>query len=75
MPCPDVYWFPVASPRFCQELIEICETYGKWSDGSNKVNIKLISYKNVNGKIENLQECGFIGDNVNKPQKNTKRDE
>ncbi|XP_022118228.1 procollagen-lysine,2-oxoglutarate 5-dioxygenase [Pieris rapae] len=36
MPCPDVYWFPVVTPRFCKEWIEIMEAYGKWSDGSNK---------------------------------------
>ncbi|XP_013189452.1 procollagen-lysine,2-oxoglutarate 5-dioxygenase isoform X2 [Amyelois transitella] len=35
MPCPDVYWFPMMSPRFCQEWIDVMENYGKWSDGSN----------------------------------------
>ncbi|KAJ0183831.1 hypothetical protein K1T71_000254 [Dendrolimus kikuchii] len=35
MPCPDVYWFPLMSKRFCVEWIEIMETYGQWSDGSN----------------------------------------
>ncbi|XP_072758610.1 procollagen-lysine,2-oxoglutarate 5-dioxygenase isoform X2 [Anoplolepis gracilipes] len=34
-PCPDVYWFPIASPRFTSELIGIVETFGQWSDGSN----------------------------------------
>ncbi|GAB6033651.1 hypothetical protein CHUAL_013714 [Chamberlinius hualienensis] len=36
-PCPDVYWFPVVTPRYCQELIGIMENFGKWSDGSNSV--------------------------------------
>ncbi|CAK1554915.1 unnamed protein product [Leptosia nina] len=36
MPCPDVYWFPLMTERFCQEWIDIMEAYGKWSDGSNK---------------------------------------
>ncbi|KAG6446513.1 procollagen-lysine,2-oxoglutarate 5-dioxygenase [Manduca sexta] len=36
MPCPDVYWFPLMSPRFCSEFIEIMENFGKWSDGSNQ---------------------------------------
>lgn len=36
-PCPDVYWFPVVTPEFCQSLIEIMENFGQWSDGSNKV--------------------------------------
>ncbi|XP_013147988.1 PREDICTED: procollagen-lysine,2-oxoglutarate 5-dioxygenase 3 isoform X2 [Papilio polytes] len=35
MPCPDVYWFPLMSPRFCKEWIDIMEGYGQWSDGSN----------------------------------------
>ncbi|XP_046397512.1 procollagen-lysine,2-oxoglutarate 5-dioxygenase 1 isoform X2 [Ischnura elegans] len=35
-PCPDVYWFPVITPRFCRELIEEMEHFGKWSDGSNQ---------------------------------------
>ncbi|XP_053624838.1 procollagen-lysine,2-oxoglutarate 5-dioxygenase isoform X2 [Plodia interpunctella] len=36
MPCPDVYWFPMMSARFCQEWIDVMEAYGKWSDGSNQ---------------------------------------
>jgi len=35
MPCPDVYWFPVFSTRFSQEMIDVNENYGKWSDGSH----------------------------------------
>ncbi|KAH0954090.1 hypothetical protein HN011_010425 [Eciton burchellii] len=34
-PCPDVYWFPIATLKFTRELIEIVEAYGQWSDGSN----------------------------------------
>ena len=36
-PCPDVYWFPIVTHRFADELVDECESYGKWSDGSNKV--------------------------------------
>lgn len=35
--CQDVYDFPLMSERFCAELIEECEYYGKWSDGKHKV--------------------------------------
>lgn len=35
-PCPDVYWFPIANDRFCDDLVKIVEGYGKWSDGSNQ---------------------------------------
>lgn len=34
-PCPDVYWFPIANEQFCDSLVKIVETHGKWSDGSN----------------------------------------
>ncbi|EZA59211.1 Procollagen-lysine,2-oxoglutarate 5-dioxygenase [Ooceraea biroi] len=34
-PCPDVYWFPIATLRFTRELIGIVESYGQWSDGTN----------------------------------------
>ncbi|XP_077301869.1 procollagen lysyl hydroxylase [Arctopsyche grandis] len=34
-PCPDVYWFPMTTTRFCKEYIEIMEAFGKWSDGAN----------------------------------------
>lgn len=34
-PCPDVYWFPIGTDRFCDDLVAIVEGYGKWSDGSN----------------------------------------
>ncbi|XP_039763255.1 procollagen-lysine,2-oxoglutarate 5-dioxygenase isoform X2 [Pararge aegeria] len=36
MPCPDVYWFPMVTLRFCKEWIEIMEAFGQWSDGSNQ---------------------------------------
>lgn len=35
MPCPDVFWFPIVTPRYCKELIEEMENFGQWSDGSN----------------------------------------
>ncbi|XP_055326486.1 procollagen-lysine,2-oxoglutarate 5-dioxygenase-like isoform X2 [Sitodiplosis mosellana] len=35
-PCPDVYWFPIVNERFCDDLVEIVETYGIWSHGSNR---------------------------------------
>ncbi|KOB52171.1 putative procollagen-lysine,2-oxoglutarate 5-dioxygenase, partial [Operophtera brumata] len=34
-PCPDVYWFPLVTQRFCVEWIAIMEAFGQWSDGSN----------------------------------------
>lgn len=34
-PCPDVYWFAIGSERFCDDLREIVEAFGQWSDGSH----------------------------------------
>lgn len=29
-PCPDVYWFPIVTEQFCDDLVAITEAYGKW---------------------------------------------
>lgn len=33
-PCTDVYWFPIATQLFTESMIDIMESFGKWSDGS-----------------------------------------
>jgi len=38
-PCTDVYWFPIVSDRFADELVEEMEHFGKWSDGTNQVSM------------------------------------
>jgi hypothetical protein len=38
-PCTDVYWFPIVSERFADELVEEMENFGKWSDGTNMVSL------------------------------------
>lgn len=35
-PCPDVFWFPLVTERFCNHLIEEMENFGKWSEGKNE---------------------------------------
>ncbi|XP_073840041.1 procollagen lysyl hydroxylase [Musca autumnalis] len=35
-PCTDVFWFKIATDAFCDDMVAIMETFGKWSDGSNK---------------------------------------
>ncbi|ENN77266.1 hypothetical protein YQE_06094, partial [Dendroctonus ponderosae] len=35
-PCPDVYWFPIVTERFCKSLINMMENFGKWSAGKNE---------------------------------------
>ena len=39
-PCPDVYWFPMFTERFCADFVAEAEHFGKWSDGSNNVGIR-----------------------------------
>lgn len=34
-PCPDVYWFSIATEKFCDHLRDIVEAFGKWSDGTH----------------------------------------
>ncbi len=36
-PCPDVYWFPMTTERFADELVGEMENFGQWSDGTNSV--------------------------------------
>lgn len=48
-PCPDVYWFPMTTTRFCKEYIEIMEAFGKWSDGANDVSIFTVNFNIVYG--------------------------
>ncbi|CAG0914279.1 unnamed protein product [Notodromas monacha] len=46
-PCPDVFWFPIVTDRYCEEMIEELESYGKWSDGSNSDERLPGGYENV----------------------------
>ncbi|KAK3872939.1 hypothetical protein Pcinc_022023 [Petrolisthes cinctipes] len=47
MPCPDVYWFPIFTTRFCKELVEQANDNGGWSDGGNKDPRLAGGYENV----------------------------
>ncbi|XP_050309615.1 procollagen-lysine,2-oxoglutarate 5-dioxygenase isoform X2 [Anthonomus grandis grandis] len=35
-PCPDVYRFPIVTRKFAQSLINMMESFGKWSSGKNE---------------------------------------
>ncbi|XP_073976673.1 procollagen lysyl hydroxylase [Rhodnius prolixus] len=58
-PCPDVYWFPVVTPRFCKELIEIMEAFGKWSAGSNYDERLKGGYENVPTRDIHMNQVGL----------------
>uniref|UniRef100_A0A1B6LRI1 procollagen-lysine 5-dioxygenase n=1 Tax=Graphocephala atropunctata TaxID=36148 RepID=A0A1B6LRI1_9HEMI len=58
-PCPDVYWFPVVTPEFCQSLIDIVETFGKWSNGTNTDNRLTGGYENVPTRDIHMNQVGY----------------
>ncbi|EJW87992.1 procollagen-lysine [Wuchereria bancrofti] len=57
--CQDVYDFPLMSERFCAELIEECEYYGKWSDGKHKDERLVGGYENVPTRDIHMNQIGF----------------
>lgn len=59
MPCPDVYWFPVFSERFCDELVSTMELHGRWSDGSNQDERLDGGYENVPTRDIHMNQIGF----------------
>ncbi|KAH9399042.1 Procollagen-lysine,2-oxoglutarate 5-dioxygenase 1 [Tyrophagus putrescentiae] len=58
-PCPDVYWFPVGSPAFCQHLIEIMEHFGQWSGGKNYDPRLEGGYENVPTRDIHMNQVGL----------------
>ncbi|OZC12007.1 hypothetical protein X798_01188 [Onchocerca flexuosa] len=57
--CQDVYDFPLMSERFCAELIEECEYYGKWSDGKHKDERLVGGYENVPTRDIHMKQIDF----------------
>ncbi|XP_054270597.1 procollagen-lysine,2-oxoglutarate 5-dioxygenase-like isoform X1 [Macrosteles quadrilineatus] len=58
-PCPDVYWFPVTTPEFTQNLIEIMENFGQWSNGTNTDNRLIGGYENVPTRDIHMNQVGY----------------
>uniref|UniRef100_A0A915MXB1 HORMA domain-containing protein n=1 Tax=Meloidogyne javanica TaxID=6303 RepID=A0A915MXB1_MELJA len=57
--CPDVYDFPFLSDRFCEELIQVMENYGQWSDGSNRDARLQGGYENVPTRDIHMIQVGL----------------
>lgn len=38
-PCPDVFWFPIVSTKFCDSLVEEMENLNQWSGGRHEVSV------------------------------------
>ncbi|KAJ8973615.1 hypothetical protein NQ317_003245 [Molorchus minor] len=58
-PCPDVYWWPIATEKFCQALINIMESYGKWSSGNNDDDRLEGGYEAVPTRDIHMTQVGF----------------
>jgi len=58
-PCPDVYWFPLVTERYCKEKVEEAEKFGKWSDGSNYDPRLDGGYENVPTVDIHMNQIGF----------------
>lgn len=60
-PCPDVFWFPLVTERFCRAFVEIMETYGQWSDGSNNDKRLDTGYEAVPTRDIHMKQVGLAG--------------
>lgn len=58
-PCPDVYWFPIVTELFCEELVALVENYGKWSDGSSNDERLKGGYEAVPTRDIHLNQVGL----------------
>lgn len=46
-PCPDVFWFPVVTSKFCDDYVEEMEHFGRWSQGGHEDTRLQGGYENV----------------------------
>ncbi|KAJ8961210.1 hypothetical protein NQ318_008893 [Aromia moschata] len=58
-PCPDVYWFPMVSEKFNTALINMMETFGKWSSGTNEDSRLEGGYEAVPTRDIHMNQVGF----------------
>ncbi|XP_018319536.1 procollagen-lysine,2-oxoglutarate 5-dioxygenase 3 isoform X2 [Agrilus planipennis] len=58
-PCPDVYWFPIGTERFCNNMIQMVESFGQWSDGSNQDPRLEGGYEAVPTRDIHMKQVGF----------------
>ncbi|KAK6177441.1 hypothetical protein SNE40_015540 [Patella caerulea] len=58
-PCPDVYWFPITTPEFCQNFIDEMENFGQWSNGKNADPRIAGGYENVPTVDIHMKQVGY----------------
>ncbi|KAH3821107.1 procollagen-lysine,2-oxoglutarate 5-dioxygenase 1-like isoform X1 [Dreissena polymorpha] len=61
-PCPDVFWFPIVTEVFCDELVEEMEHYGGWSGGKNDDPRLAGGYENVPTDDIHMTQVGLQDD-------------
>ncbi|KAI5705962.1 procollagen-lysine,2-oxoglutarate 5-dioxygenase [Diaphorina citri] len=60
-PCPDVFWFPIVTEKFCHEFVQIMEAYGQWSDGTNNDKRLETGYEAVPTRDIHMKQVGLAG--------------
>ena len=59
-PLKDLYYFPIFTKIFCEEIIIYCENLNGWSDGKNdKIDTRLNAYENFPTQDIHLKQIGF----------------
>ena len=58
-PCPDVFWFPIFTEKFCAEFVAEAEHYGEWSDGSNADSRLESGYEAVPTRDIHMRQLGL----------------
>ena len=58
-PCKDIFYFPIFTELFCNEVTKICNTH-TWSDGKNdKIDMRINAYENVPTQDIHLNQINF----------------
>lgn len=58
-PCPDVYWTPIVTRQFCNDLIDMMEAFGEWSDGKNEDTRLTGGYEAVPTRDIHMNQVGW----------------
>lgn len=58
-PCPDVFWFPIVSTKFCDSLVEEMEHLNQWSGGRHEDPRLAGGYENVPTVDTHMRQIGM----------------
>ncbi|VEL11573.1 unnamed protein product [Protopolystoma xenopodis] len=60
-PCPDVFWFPFVTEKFCRQIVEEMEYFGQWSSGKNEDARLEGGYENVPTRDIHMRQVDWEG--------------